>query len=340
MENSIKVLSDERREFHPKSDYSQTCFIKTEAQYEEIYEKSTLDIEGFWADMAASNLHWYKRWDNVLEYDFNLPMIKWFSGGKLNVSYNCLDRHLLNGRRNKAAIIWESNSGAISSTHTYQQLYHKVNRFANVLKKHGIKKGDRVMIYLPMIPELVISMLACDRIRAVHSVVFAGFSAKALTERIRDCGARIVITADFSFRGDKLIPLKSYVDEAVEVCDTVERVIVVKFHESAAQNVEMKTDRYLWWHDQIAAGDIKNYCEPEWMDAEDPLFILYTSGSTGKPKGVLHTSAGYLLYAELTFKWIFNCREDDIHFCTADIGWITGHSYIEPVPKTEFSPHD
>ncbi|MBF0473135.1 MAG: acetate--CoA ligase, partial [Nitrospirae bacterium] len=281
-----------------------------------------------WEEMATSNLHWFKRWDRVLEYDFHIPMIKWFSGGKLNVSYNCLDRHLLNGRRNKAAIIWESNKGVISNTYTYQHLYSKVNRFANVLKKHGIKKGDRVMIYLPMIPELVVSMLACARIGAVHSVVFAGFSSNALMERIRDCGAKIVITADHSFRGDKIIPLKTYADEAVDICVTVEKIIVVKSYESTGYDVEMKKDRDFWWQDEINKEDIKNYCEPEWMDAEDPLFILYTSGSTGKPKGVLHTTAGYLLYTDLTFKWIFNCREDDIHFCTADIGWITGHSYI------------
>lgn len=317
-----------RREFYPKSDYSESCFIKSISEYEEIYKKSILDTNGFWEDMAALNLHWFKRWDSVLEYDFNIPEVKWFSGGKLNVSYNCLDRHIVSGRRNKAAIIWESNKGILSATYTYQQLYSKVNRFANVLRKHGIKKGDRVMIYLPMIPELVVSMLSCARLGAVHSVVFAGFSSKALMERIRDCGAKIVITADYSLRGDKHIPLKIYADEAVELCSSVEKIIVVKSYEIGDHTVEMKPERDSWWHDELAADDIKNYCEPEWMDSEDPLFILYTSGSTGKPKGVLHTSAGYLLYADLTFKWIFNCREDDIHFCTADIGWITGHSYI------------
>jgi acetyl-CoA synthetase len=224
--------------------------------------------------------------------------------------------------RNKAAIIWEADDGTYK-TYTYQQLYREVNRFANVLKKYGIKKGDRVTIYLPMIPELPISMLACARIGAIHSVVFGGFSAMALKDRIQDCKSNLLITADKGVRGGRTVPLKANADQALQECPTVEKVIVVKRTGSA----DMEPQRDFWWHDEIDDPDIKDYCEPEQMDAEDPLFILYTSGSTGKPKGVLHTTAGYLLFTNLTFRWIFDYRDEDIHFCTADIGWVTGHSY-------------
>ncbi|HEX8949812.1 MAG TPA: acetate--CoA ligase, partial [Dissulfurispiraceae bacterium] len=244
-------------------------------------------------------------------------------GGKLNVSYNCLDRHVNSPTRNKAAIIWEADGGEYR-TFTYQQLYMEVNRFANVLKKHGVKKGDRVTIYLPMIPELVISMLACSRIGAIHSIVFGGFSSQALRDRIQDCKAKLVITADRGMRGGRQVPLKANCDSALQECPTVEKVIVVK----RTDGIDMEPKRDLWWHEEMAASDIANYCEPEQMDAEDPLFILYTSGSTGKPKGVLHTTGGYLLYVHMTFKWIFDYHDEDIHFCTADIGWVTGHSYI------------
>jgi acetyl-CoA synthetase len=282
------------------------------------------DPEGFWAEMADKNLTWYKKWDKVLDYDFNKPYIKWFSGGKLNASYNCLDRYINTPIRNKAAIIWEADDGSYK-TYTYQQLFMEVNRFANVLKKHGIKKGDRVTIYLPMIPELAIAMLACARIGAIHSIVFGGFSATALRDRIQDCQSSLVITSDKGVRGGKFVPLKTNNDEAIEECPTVEKVIVVKRGDG---EVAMKEGRDIWWHQEMAAADIKNYCEPEQMDAEDPLFILYTSGSTGKPKGVLHTTGGYCLYTNLTFKYIFDYHDEDIHFCTADIGWVTGHSYI------------
>jgi acetyl-CoA synthetase len=293
-------------------------------EYEKLYKKSISDPEDFWGKMAEENLSWYKKWDNVLEYDFEKPEIKWFQGGQLNVSYNCLDRHIEGARRNKAAIIWESDDGR-TKTYTYQQLYHSVNRFANVLKKQGVKKGDRVTIYLTMIPELAIAMLACSRIGAIHSIVFGGFSSQALRDRIQDCESSIVITADDGIRAGKFVALKAAVDAAIEECPTVQKVIVV---ERSKGDVPIKNGRDLWWHELMADNEIENYCEPEKMDAEDPLFILYTSGSTGKPKGVLHTTAGYLLYTNLTFRYIFDYHEEDIHFCTADIGWVTGHSYI------------
>jgi acetyl-CoA synthetase len=293
-------------------------------EYDKIYKRSVEDPEGFWGEMAEKQLTWFRKWDKVLEYDFMKPEIKWFQGGRINASYNCLDRHITSATRNKAAIIWEADDGSYK-TYTYQQLHHEVNRFANVLKKHGVKKGDRVTIYLPMIPELPISMLACARIGAVHSAVFGGFSAQALRDRIQDCKAKIVVTADKGVRGGRFVPLKSNGDEAISECPTVEKVIVVKRGDGA---VDMEPERDLWWDEEMRAADIANYCEPEQMDAEDLLFILYTSGSTGKPKGVLHTTGGYMLFTSLTFKWIFDYHDEDIYFCTADIGWVTGHSYI------------
>lgn len=323
MAEKIDVLLAEKRTFPPSKEFSERAHIKSMKQYEEMYKRSIEDPEGFWAEMAEKNITWFKKWDKVLDYDFHKPYIKWFIGGKLNASYNCLDRFINTPTRNKAALIWEADDGSYK-TFTYQQLYCEVNRFANVLKKHGVKKGDRVTIYLPMIPELPIAMLACARIGAIHSVVFGGFSAQALRDRIQDCKATLLITADRGIRGGRLVPLKANADEALQECPTVEKVIVVK----RTDGVDMEPGRDLWWHDEINAPDIKNYCEPEWMDAEDPLFILYTSGSTGKPKGVLHTTGGYMLYTNITFKYIFDYHDEDIHFCTADIGWVTGHSYI------------
>ncbi len=322
---SISVLMEENRTFPPAKDFSAKAHIKSFADYEKIYKRSVEDPEGFWGDMAEKHLTWYKKWDKVLEYDFVKPEIKWFKGGKLNVSFNCLDRHIKTATRNKAAIIWEADDGSYK-TYTYQQLYFEVNKFANVLKKHGVKRGDRVTIYLPMIPELAISMLACSRIGAIHSVVFGGFSAQALRDRIQDCKASLLITADEGVRAGKFVPLKANADEALNECPTVKKVIVVQ--RSKNGEINMQNGRDLWWNAEMAAPDIPLYCEPEQMDAEDPLYILYTSGSTGKPKGVLHTTGGYLLYCNLTFKWIFDYHEEDIHFCTADIGWVTGHSYI------------
>lgn len=320
---SIDVLLAEKRTFTASKEFREKSYIKSREEYEKLYKRSVDDPDGFWAEAAEKNLVWFKKWDKVLEWDFNKPQIKWFQGGKLNVSYNCLDRHITTATRNKGAIIWEADDGSYK-TYTYQQMYYEVNRFANVLKKHGVKKGDRVTIYLPMIPELAIAMLACSRIGAIHSIVFGGFSSQALRDRIQDCKASIVITADKGVRGGRTVPLKANSDTALQECPTVEKVIVVK----RADGVDMEPKRDLWWHEEMAAADIANYCEPEWMDAEDPLFILYTSGSTGKPKGVLHTTGGYLLYTNMTFRYAFDYHDEDIHFCTADIGWVTGHSYI------------
>jgi len=321
----ISVLQVENRTFPPAKAFSAKAHIKSMEEYEKIYRKSVEDPEGFWGEMAEQNITWYKKWSKVLDYDFVKPYIKWFIGGKLNVSYNCLDRFVNTPIRNKAAIIWEADDGSYK-TYTYQQLYYEVNKFANVLKKRGVKKGDRVTIYLPMIPELAISMLACSRIGAIHSIVFGGFSAQALRDRIQDCRSSVLITADEGLRGGKFVPLKANADEALDECPSVQKVIIVQ--RSKSGEINMQNGRDSWWHAEMSAPDIPVYCEPEHMDAEDPLFILYTSGSTGKPKGVLHTTGGYLLYTNLTFKWIFDYHDEDIHFCTADIGWVTGHSYI------------
>jgi len=313
------------RVFPPDPTFSASAHIRSMEQYDELYARSVNDPEGFWAEMADRYLDWYGRWGKVLEYDFDVPETKWFEGGRLNVSHNCLDRHIDGPSKNKAAIIWESDGGNYK-TYTYQQLHREVCRFANVLKKKGIRKGDRVTIYLPMIPELPIAMLACARIGAIHSVVFGGFSPASLGGRIHDCGAKMLITADEGMRSGRPVPLKANADEALKDCPTVKDVIVVR--RTGSKSARMFTGRDHWWHEEMAARDISDRCEPEVMEAEDPLFILYTSGSTGKPKGVLHTTAGYLLYTHLTFRWIFDYKEDDVHFCTADIGWITGHSYI------------
>ena len=323
-DKTIDVLMEEERKFPPPKAFSKKAHIKSLKQYKELYKKSIKNPDAFWAKMAKEFLHWDKKWTKVSEWDFTKPSVKWFINGKLNVSYNCIDRHLNSYKRNKAAIIWEGDDGTYK-TYTYQQLYYEVNRFANVLKKHGVKKGDRVTIYLPMIPELPISMLACARIGAIHSVVFGGFSSTSLRDRIQDSEAKLLITSDEGMRGGKFVPLKANSDDAIKNGATIEKVIVVK---RTGNPVNMTANRDLWWNEEMKADDIENYCEPEIMDSEDPLFILYTSGSTGKPKGVLHTTAGYLLFTAMTFKYIFDYKEEDIHFCTADIGWVTGHSYI------------
>jgi acetyl-CoA synthetase len=324
-DNKIQVLSTEKRTFPPSKEFSQKAHIKSIKEYEQIYKQSVDSPEKFWAEQAEKNLAWYKKWDKVLDYDFHKPYIKWFAGGKLNASVNCLDRYINTPTRNKAAIIWEADGGDYR-TYTYQQMYYEVNKFANVLKKKGVKKGDRVTIYLPMIPELPIAMLACARIGAIHSIVFGGFSSKSLMDRIQDCESTLLITADEGVRGGRFVPMKANADEALNECPKVKNVIVVQH--ACTGKISLEPGRDSWWHEDMNAPDIALYCEPEKMDAEDPLFILYTSGSTGKPKGVLHTTAGYLLYTNLTFKWIFDYHEEDIHFCTADIGWVTGHSYI------------
>ena len=319
----IKSMMEEKRVFNPLERISKTAYIKSLDEYKEIYQRSIDNPAGFWGEMAEQ-LEWYKKWDKVFVEDFANAKHEWFVGGKMNVCYNCVDRHLKTWRKNKAALIWESDTGE-SQTLTYQQLHNQVSRFANVLKKFGVKKGDRVAIYLPMVLELPIAMLACARIGAVHSVVFGGFSTEALRDRILDCGAKMLICADGYYRGGRVIRSKDNADKALESCPDVKDVIVVK---RANIGVNMQAGRDRLWETEMASGDISHFCEPEVMDAEDPLFILYTSGSTGKPKGVLHTQAGYLLYTYQTFKWIFDVKDEDTFWCTADIGWVTGHSYI------------
>ena len=297
--------------------------IKHLEEYYKIYRKSVREPEAFWEKIAEENFTWYKKWDNVLEWDFKKPEVKWYQGAKLNITENCIDRHL-STKGNKTAILFEPNNPGEETQHiTYNQLHERVNRFANVLKNEGLKKGDRVCIYLPMIPDLAVSVLACARIGAIHSVVFAGFSATALSTRINDSDCKIVITSDGSYRGNKTIDLKEIVDEALNDCAGVNSVLVAKRINS---EVTMKEGRDKWL--QPLLNNASSECEPEVMDAEDPLFILYTSGSTGKPKGMVHTTAGYMVYTAYTFKNVFNYKDDDIYWCTADIGWITGHSYI------------
>jgi acetyl-CoA synthetase len=321
---TITSMMEETRKFPPSKEFSEKAYIKSLEEYKKLFARSIKDPEGFWAEQAE-NLEWFKKWDKVLDYSFGDNLyIKWFQGGKLNVTVNCLDRHLKTRRKDKAALIWESEPGE-SRTYTYEQLHAEVCKFANVLKKRGVKKGDRVTIYMPMIPELPIAMMACARIGAVHSIVFGGFSADSLKDRILDADATVLITTDASYRGGKVIGLKNNADAALESCPMVKTAII---YNRTGAKVNMKPGRDFWWHEEMAAADIKPVCPPEMMDAEDPLFILYTSGSTGKPKGVLHTVAGYLLYVMTTFKWIFDYREEDIFWCTADIGWVTGHSYI------------
>ncbi len=298
-------------------------FIKSKAEYEKMYQESIENPEAFWAKQAE-RLDWFKKWDKVMDYSFKDDIhVKFFEGGKLNVSYNCLDRHVKSGKKTKAAIIWEGNDPSENKTFSYQDLYREVNKAANVLKSLGVKKGDRVSIFLPMIPELAITMLACTRIGAIHSIVFGGFSAEALRDRVNDCGAKIIITCDGTYRGAKAVPQKDNADKALEETPSIEKQIVVK---RTGTKVNWKEGRDIWYEDLMAKAPV--YCEPEQMDAEDPLFILYTSGSTGKPKGVMHTTGGYLLYAAMTQQLVFDCRPEDMFWCTADIGWVTGHSYI------------
>jgi len=296
----------------------------TQDQYSQMYRQSVDDPAGFWVEQAEQYLSFYKKWDNVLDWSFGKEdlHIEWFKGAKLNVSYNCLDRHLAS-RGDQTAILWEGDDPQQSRAITYRELHADVNRFANALKARGVKKGDRVSIYMPMIPEATVAMLACTRIGAVHSIVFSAFSPDALASRIHDSDCAVLITADQSIRGGKCLPLKTNADAALAQCPNVHSCFVVRH---GGEAVEWNDQRDVWYHDAIESADA--VCEPEQMDAEDPLFILYTSGSTGKPKGVLHTTAGYLLQAAMTHKLVFDYKDGEVFWCTADIGWITGHSYI------------
>ncbi|WP_254174568.1 acetate--CoA ligase [Planktothrix pseudagardhii] len=318
---TIESILQENRLFAPTPEFSQNAHIKSLEEYKQLYEKAKANPEAFWAELAETELHWFQKWDQVL--DWQPPFAKWFVNGKINISYNCLDRHLTTWRKNKAALIWEGEPGD-SRTLTYLQLHREVCQMANVLKQLGVKKGDRIGIYMPMIPEAAIAMLACARIGAPHTVVFGGFSAEALKDRLVDAEAKLVITADGGWRKDAIVPLKEQVDKAIDAgAKNVENVLVVQ---RTAQKINMEPGRDHWWHDlrQGVSAD----CPAEPMDSEDMLFILYTSGTTGKPKGVVHTTGGYNLYTHITNKWAFDLQDTDVYWCTADVGWITGHSYI------------
>ncbi len=313
----IDALLQEERSFPPPADFA----AKANMADPDIYAKAAADPEGFWAGLAEE-LDWFQKWDTVLDWS-GAPFSKWFIGGKLNVSYNCIDRHVNNGRRNKAAIVWEGEPGDWK-VYTYGDLLREVCQFANGLKSLGIKKGDRVTIYLPMTPELPIAMLACARIGAPHSVVFGGFSAESLRDRINDSESKLLITSDGGYRRGGVIPLKQNADDSLDGAPSVEKVVVLR--RTGTADDKMVDGRDIWWHDLMEGQPMT--CEPEPMDSEDMLFLLYTSGTTGKPKGIVHSSAGYLLGVQATTKWVFDIKEDDIYWCTADIGWVTGHSYI------------
>ncbi len=318
-DTSIDSTLQEQRKFEPSAEFQKKAHIKSLEEYERLYKESVEQPEKFWGDVA-NELHWFKPWDKVLEW--NAPWAKWFEGGQINLAYNCLDRHVQSGRANKTALLWEGEPGDLR-TLTYEQLLTEVKKFSNVLLGLGIKKGDRIAIYMGMTPELPIAMLACARIGAPHSIIFGGFSANSLVDRINDAQAVAVITQDGSHRRGSEVKLKATVDEAVVNTPSVKHVIVYKRTGSA---VEMKSGRDHWWHELMAKASDQHEAEP--LDAEHPLYILYTSGTTGKPKGVVHTTAGYSVGTYLTTKIVFDLREDDVYWCTADIGWVTGHSYI------------
>ena len=319
MSDDIESHLNENRIFKPAKNFSRTAHISSLEEYQELFRKSMKNPEKFWAEQAAETLAWRKKWKKVLEW--REPFAKWFVGGKLNVSENCIDRHLAGSTRNKAAFIWEGEPGE-KVTLTYQQLHREVCKFANVLKRNQVKKGDRVLIYMPMCPEAAVAMLACARIGAIHSVVFGGFGAESLQDRIKDSGAKLIVTADGGYWRGAIIPLKKNVDDALQSNEEIERVIVFR---RANNEIHIKEGRDTWWHRELDNVDAN--CPAEAMDSEDPLYILYTSGSTGKPKGIVHTTAGYLLCATLTTKYVFDLKPEDLYWCSADIGWVTGHSY-------------
>jgi len=312
---AIEALLRENRQFRPPKKFAEQANVRDPS----VYRRADRDFEKFWAGFARE-LSWYKPWKRVL--DWKPPDAKWFVGGKLNASVNCVDRHVAGPRKNKAALIWEGEPGD-QRTLTYRELLREVSKFGNVLRSLGVRKGDRVTLYMPMVPELPIAMLACARIGAIHSVVFGGFSAESLRDRINDQGAKVLVTADGGWRRGNVVPLKSIADEALADTPTIEAVVVVR-RTGLPVGFDEKRDR--WWHDAMAAA--RAHCPPEKMDAEDPLYILYTSGTTGKPKGILHTTGGYLVGTYATSKWVFDLKEEDVYWCTADIGWVTGHSYV------------
>ncbi len=316
---AIESTLHETRVFPPSETFAANAHIKSFAEYEEIYNKAAEDPEAFWASVAE-NLYWFKKWDTILEW--NEPHAEWFVGGRINASYNCLDRHLETWRKNKAAIIWEGEPGE-TRTLTYQQLHRQVSKFANVLKKVGVKTGDRVALYMPLVPELAIAMLACARIGATHTVIFGGFSADAIRDRVNDGECKLVVTADGGYRRGSEIRLKETVDAAVAQTPSVENVIVFRRTNS---KINMELGRDYWWHELMET--VSDDCPAEELDSEHPLYILYTSGTTGKPKGILHTTGGYLTQTYITTKWIFDLKDEDTYWCTADIGWVTGHSYV------------
>jgi acetyl-CoA synthetase len=316
---AIESILNEHRVFQPPAKFSADANVKSLAEYEDLYNEAKADPDAFWAKQAEE-LHWFKKWDTVLEWDE--PHARWFAGGKINIAYNCLDRHLATWRRNKAAIIWEGETGEVK-TITYLQLHGEVTRFANVLKSLGVQTGDRVALYMPLLPALAVAMLACARIGATHTVIFGGFSADAIRDRVNDGQVKVIVTADGGYRRGSEIKLKEIVDEAVRECPTVENIVVFQRTNS---RIAMRPGRDHWWHELTKT--VSSECPAEELDSEHPLYILYTSGTTGKPKGILHTTGGYLTQVAYTTKLVFDLKDDDIYWCTADIGWVTGHSYV------------
>jgi len=316
---NIESLLKEQRVFKPSDSFSGRAHIQSLQAYEALSKRAAENPEAYWSEIA-SDLHWFEKWNTVLEWE--LPFSKWFVGGKTNMAYNCLDRHLTTSRKNKVAILWEGEPGETRAL-SYQMLHREVCRFANVLKSLGLKKGDRATVYMGMVPELAIALLACSRIGVAHNVVFGGFSAEALRDRINDSKSRVLITQDGSYRRGGVVPLKKNADDALKEAPTVEKAVVFQ---RTGQPVEMMHGRDVWWHELMDLASA--VCEAEPLDSEQMLFMLYTSGTTGKPKGVVHTTGGYMVSAYITAKWVFDLKEEDTYFCTADIGWVTGHSYI------------